>query len=679
MRKPARTLIVLLIGLVFTYRTDRHLAAQQNAAPQQRRNVIIFVADGLRYGSINEKDTPALWNVREHGVHFANSHSLFPTFTTVNAAAIATGHGVGDTGDFGNTLWIGYPVFEAGNFDLAAASPTPFIENDRILADLSGRYAGNYLHEKTLLEAGAASGYNTASIGKVGPVAIQHIEALAPSQRRFVPGNSTILVDDATGTAAGFPLPRAVIEELIKSDLSLDAPDRSNGYGPVSSNNNGYSGNGRQPGTLRPNLVQQQWFSDVTTQVILPMFKKDGGKPFLLLYWSRDPDGTQHNQGDSLGTLYPGVNGDSSKMGVQNADRNLRRILDWLDANPATKANTDIFITSDHGFATVSRMEIDRNGHLTQSESAKHAYLDAAGNIEIERGKLPPGFLAMDLAFDLRTNLFDPDRHSPDGIRSPYRQIKLQLPGLAPGLTAEVFEHPQSGNALLGDIVEKLDGSDAKLIVAANGGSDLLYVPSKDPATVREVVRLLSTYDYIGGIFVDDQYGPIPGALPLSTIGLVGATPLPRPAIVVAFKSFYLNPADLQTAIQIADTTSQEGQGMHGGLGRDSTWNSMAAIGPDFKSGYLDDAPVSNADIAPTIASILNLEMQPTGRLRGRVISEALKNGPAQVSFTSGHTASDPANGHRTILHFQEVPGERYIDRACFVTTETLEDPTQCP
>src|SRR5579871_781762 len=87
-------------------------AAAQNAAPQQRRNVIIFVADGLRYGSINEKDTPALWYVRQHGVHFANSHSLFPTFTTVNAASIATGHGVGDTGDFGNTLWVGYPVFE---------------------------------------------------------------------------------------------------------------------------------------------------------------------------------------------------------------------------------------------------------------------------------------------------------------------------------------------------------------------------------------------------------------------------------------------------------------------------------------------------------------------------------------------------------------------------------------
>jgi arylsulfatase A-like enzyme len=675
MQKAIRTLICLLIAFLLVYRTGRNMAAsQQSAERQQRRNVIIFVADGLRHGSISAKDTPAIWFVTQHGVHFANSHSLFPTFTTVNASAIATGHGVGDTGDFGNTIWAGYPVFEAGNFELQAGTPTPFIENDRILADLAGHYGGNYLREKTLIDAAVASGYNTASIGKVGPVAIQHIEALAPFQRRFVPGNPTIILDDATGTAAGFPVPRSVMEELIKLNLSIEAPDRNNGYGPASINNNGYSGNARQAGTQRPNILQQQWFSDITTRAIMTMFQRDQGKPFLLLYWSRDPDGTQHNQGDSLGTLYPGINGDSSRQALQNADHNLQSILDWLDANPATKANTDIFITSDHGFATVSRMEIDRNGHPTQSEAAKHNYLDAAGNIENERGKLPPGFLAIDLAFDLHTNLYDPDRHSPDGIRAPYRQIRL-LNGLVP----EVFEHPQSGDALIGDVVEKLDGSDAKLIVAANGGSDLIYVPGKDPATVREVVSLLTTYDYVGGIFVDDQYGPIPGSLPLSAIGLVGASPLPRPAVVVAFKNFYLNPADLQTAIQIADTTLQEGQGMHGGIGRDSTWNSMAAIGPDFKSGYVDEAPVSNVDIAPTIANILNLEMQAIGRLRGRVMSEALKNGPANISFTSGHTASNPGGDHRTILHFQEVSGERYIDRACFVVSESQDDPTQCP
>src|SRR6516225_466095 len=382
LRRPERPLIFLSIVLLAAYGSNRHLAGPRQAAAQQRRNVIMFVADGLRYGSVNEKDTPSLWSVRQHGVHFVNSHSLFPTFTMVNASAIATGHGIGDTGNFGNVVWSGYPIYDNGNFDLATGTPTPFIENDGILADIAGHYVGNYLHEKTLMSTAMASGYNVVSIGKVGPVALQHIEAMAPVNRRYVPApDSTIIIDDATGTNVGFPLPRSIIDRLIKRNLSTDPPDRSNGYGPNSTYNNGYSGNGRQPGTQRPNTLQQQWFSDLTTKAVLPMLQQDTGKPFLMLYWSRDPDGTQHNQGDSLGNFYPGINGDTSKLAVQNADRNLQRILEWLDANPETKANTDIFVTSDHGFATISRMEIDRNGHRTQSESAKHAYLDANGNL----------------------------------------------------------------------------------------------------------------------------------------------------------------------------------------------------------------------------------------------------------------------------------------------------------
>ena len=48
--------------------------------------------------------------VRDKGVNFKNSHSLFPTFTTANASGLATGHYLGDTGDFSNTIYTGYPV-----------------------------------------------------------------------------------------------------------------------------------------------------------------------------------------------------------------------------------------------------------------------------------------------------------------------------------------------------------------------------------------------------------------------------------------------------------------------------------------------------------------------------------------------------------------------------------------
>ena len=52
------------------------------------RNVIIFVADGLRNGSVNQAEAPTLSALRELGVNFQNSHAVFPTFTTPNAVGL---------------------------------------------------------------------------------------------------------------------------------------------------------------------------------------------------------------------------------------------------------------------------------------------------------------------------------------------------------------------------------------------------------------------------------------------------------------------------------------------------------------------------------------------------------------------------------------------------------------
>ena len=59
--------------------------------------------------------------------------------------------------------------------------------------------------------------------------------------------------------------------------------------------------------------------ADVAAKVVLPMFKARG-KPFVLVFWSRDPDGSQHNTGDSLNTVTPGINGPTSMAGIKNAD-----------------------------------------------------------------------------------------------------------------------------------------------------------------------------------------------------------------------------------------------------------------------------------------------------------------------------------------------------------------------
>src|SRR5258707_3296328 len=80
-------------------------ASAQNATP---RNLILFVPDGLRGRIVTSQTAPAMAEVRDKGVTFRNSHSLFPTFTIANRSAIASGHYLGDTGLFSNTNYTRY-------------------------------------------------------------------------------------------------------------------------------------------------------------------------------------------------------------------------------------------------------------------------------------------------------------------------------------------------------------------------------------------------------------------------------------------------------------------------------------------------------------------------------------------------------------------------------------------
>jgi len=616
------------------------------------RNVVIFVADGLRYGSINPIDAPTLYSIREEGVDFGNSHALFPTFTTPNASAIATGHYLGDTGDFGNTIYAGYPVPPAGG------SPTPFIENDPILGNLNQQYPGtfdasdpdtfsyyNFLNEETLLQIARGAGYNTAAVGKLGPTLIQDVSQGTPGADGKVPVPQTVVIDDSTFSAAGVPVSDAILSALKNAGLQTTAA--------LSSLRNQPSGNNTTPGTLNANVQQQQYFTDAITKAILPTFKQDGD-PFALVYWSRDPDGTQHNQGDSLNSLTPGINGPTSRSAVKNADNNLAQIIQSLK-DQGLYDNTDIFITADHGFSTISKSVVDAQGTKVNDYAST---LSFAG---VNPGFLPAGFVAIDVAHGLGENLFDPDQatKNADGTYS----YKLLDPTQG--------QRPNNGNGLIASsaTLSTADGKTAPpadVVIAANGGSDLVYIPNHDAATLQKVVDILSKQNYVSGLFVDDSFGSIAGTLPLSSINLEGTAQTPKPSIVINFKTFSTDLSNpYQTQVEIADSTLQQGQGMHGTFGRGDTFNNMAAIGPDFKRNYNDLSPVSNADVAVTLLHLLGLPVSDNGDLMGRVINEALVNGPDTTPYTTGLLKSAPdANGNTTYLNYQQVGNTKYFDTA---------------
>jgi hypothetical protein len=566
-------------------------------------NVILFVPDGLRALMVTPENAPAMAAIREQGVNFKNPHSLFPTFTTPNASAMATGHYLGDTGDFSNTIYTGFPVPGAGD------SLTPFLESDPVLGDVDEHFAGDYLDEATLLKAARGEGFSTATIGKLGPALIfDHTERS---------GQQTIVVDDQTGSKAGIPLSDEIKAALGAANLPLAAPSRGD---------NGKAGNGTTPGTTVANVTQQDYFVDVTTKVVLPLFKQRG-KPFVLVYWSRDPDGSQHNQGDSLNQLTPGINGPTSLAAIKNADGNLSRIRQALVELGLDKT-TDVVVSADHGFSTIAK-------ESKTSPAAKASYHD------VPAGFLPPGFVAIDIAAALKMPLFDPDNKS------------------AP-VAAGTF--PKRANGLIGADPAKPD-----VVVAANGGSDLVYLPKGDKQLAAKVVNALLAQDYVSGLFVDDSLGKFPGTLPLSAINLKGSAVTPMPAIAVNFRSFATNcPEKLTCTVEIADTGLQQGQGMHGTFSRADTMNFMAAIGPDFKTRFADPAPASNADIGKTLAQILGLKIADKGKLVGRVLSEAMPNGAIPKYVAKVMRSPAGANGLVTVLNYQLVGETRYFDAAGF-------------
>src|SRR6202162_1020612 len=206
--KMRRAVTMLSLGLVLL---SVDTAFSQNSRPH---NVILFVPDGLRGRIVSPQTAPAMAEIRDKGVNFRNSHSLFPTFTTANASAMATGHYLGDTGDFSNTIYTGFSSAPAGD------TVVPFLENDAVLGDVDEHFGGNYLNEETVLKMARDKGYSTAAIGKLGPTLIfDHTDKPAD-------GLHSIVIDDSTGNKGGVPLSDEIKAALTKANLPLATPSR---------------------------------------------------------------------------------------------------------------------------------------------------------------------------------------------------------------------------------------------------------------------------------------------------------------------------------------------------------------------------------------------------------------------------------------------------------------------
>src|SRR4051812_18795444 len=574
-------------------------AQQPDTTPATRR-VIIFVWDGLRTDDLTPEITPNYFALARSGVVFSDHHAVYPTFTMMNSASIATGTYPGVHGFYGNVVYA--PLARGKNAqgaDIDFSAPA-FIEDFGVVEAVRDSYQGNLTLVSTMLQAAQAKGLTTATVGKFGAAFIQDYQR-----------GGIILDEDAAmplGFAkelqqAGYPLPRNSGNAYEAGALTL-ADNNGDPTAPIPVRRlmDGQTANPLD----RTGALSRRGFAyltDVFVNYILP-----NKKPDLTIFWSKEPDATSHAYG-------PGTHNsiDATKMN----DEILGRIVDKI-RQLGWEESTDIIITQDHNHSTVSgdiahyplRRIADggigsqdpygysvsgfvRTAELLTRDGLK-AY-DGAGcrDVPILAGITFDGTSLQPRQVDQHGHVCGPAQKYP----SPAYQVPKPIPAGA-------------------------------IIVAANAGSDYLFVPDGSIDTVKAAVASLQSRMQFGAIFVSDKYGEVAGTLPMSLIKTENSGNGRAPDIIFSF-SFDEN-AVVAGKSGISYASSVNRRGDHGSFARTDTHISLLAHGPDFKSGLYDTLPTANVDIAPTVAHILKFSMPD---VQGRVLEEALQGGPRITEY----------------------------------------------
>lgn len=254
--------------------------------------VLIIVLDGMRRDLIGAATMPNLRAFMERGCDFAESCSVFPSSTRVNACALATGSTPSRSGIVANKFFDG------------------------------GIGSGHLLHTGELddiarAEAGAAGRYVTApSLGEI----------LADQGLRLS------VVSTASAGTTHLVNPRAAANgqvSLCLRDWRASAPadfaeKMLNRFGPIA------------PGG-RPNAARIAQQTTMFLDGVYPELQPD-----VAIVWYNDPDITFHHEG--LGSP-------AAVAALTALDHEFGRLLDWANS-PAPGRAVQIVLVSDHGHIT---------------------------------------------------------------------------------------------------------------------------------------------------------------------------------------------------------------------------------------------------------------------------------------------------------------------------------------
>ncbi len=613
--------------------------------PVAATRTIVFVWDGLRPDDVTSTETPNLYALQQAGVQFTDHHSTYPTFTMMNGASFATGSFPATTGFYGNTFWTPpqgsgntIPVGNGASGTAADYVDPVFTEDYAILDTLNDYYGKQLLLVKSLFATAQAAGITTATIGKTGAAYIQDL------------GQNSLFVDENTVR------PRSLVTELQAANIAVPTnttktfadvtlaaangnPTGRAGYATF--NTTAFDPDGKLAIAARdssdasgaPEDAANKYMMSVFTSYILP--KKN---PMLSLIWFRTPDNVEHGYGPGTANV---------KAGLRSQDARLGELLAALKAQGLDQT-TNVVIVSDHGHSTVSgptslyplrAINPAGNGAAATLGGVSGSGYSFSGDVRTADLLTYRGIAAFDgngcttsAMYGLRADGTPtvPLRSDASGALCGTANAKYQAISATLAKPVASFKVPAPGALPANGVV-----------VAANGGSDYLYVPSHDKALVQQIVAILQRREEYGAIFVDSRYDGIPGTLPLKDINLENSVRRDKgqPDIVVSFNWDENTVVQGKPGIEFESAGGQ--RGMHGSFGITDVHNTLIAAGPSFRKGLIVSGPSGNVDVAPTVAWLLGLSMPQAD---GRVLNEALVNPRSTATATVWPHVLNPAS-----------------------------------
>ncbi len=624
-------------------------AASVNRAPsaapalaKPRPKVIVFVWDGLRPDSITEQTTPNLARLRDReGVSFSDHHSVYPTFTMMNAAALATGAYPAHHGFYGNTEYQPGPAGNNAEGKVIDFAQPVFTEDHAVLQALDAFYraqGSSLFSVETLFGAAHAAGLRTAAIGKIGPAFLQDYR---PDEQRSVILDENVALPYGFARAlqgAGLALPvntahhpylagqtltlaadngkpsAANMEKIIRLKDGV-TPDPRSALGSAHDAANGY-------------------LMNVYLSYVLPKFDPD-----LSLVWLRNPDSTEHQFGPGSANYLDALRDQDALLGQ------LEQRLSEL----GLASRTDLLVVSDHGHSTVAGDPaifpvraltgepdghgevgaLDANGYSVSGEVRTADALRHAGFEHVYDGG---GCLLDPVLSGIRKDgsLVYPTRIDNTGSCAPGARVTPTAKEKRP--TAKE-KQPVVTYSMPSFRLPEPTPNDA-IVIAANGGSEYFYVLDHSPGSVLKLVKALQERAAYGAIFVHGKYGAIAGTLPLSAIAAEGerASP-PTPDLIVSFDWNETALAGGSGGLPGTEYASaQRYRGIHGSFSPRDVHNTLLARGPHFKVQFQDALPSGNVDVAPTVAALLGLQFSAPD---GRVLRESLAGETSDYTVTT--------------------------------------------